>query len=132
MEIKGKLQIILPVTEGTSKNGPWKKQEFVIEVTEGKFPKQIHMNVWGADKVDDFKKYKIGDMLTCSLDISSREYNGRWYSDIRAWKIQVGDSGSFSGGQNNDYVPFADKEPGITIDNGINSTNNSWEGDLPF
>jgi hypothetical protein len=132
MEIKGKLQIILPVTEGTSKNGPWKKQEFVIETNEGKFPKQIHMNVWGADKVDEFKKYKIGDILTFSLDISSREYNGRWYSDIRAWKIQAGDSGSNQGGQTNDYVPFADKEPGISIDNGINSGNNNWEGDLPF
>ena len=130
MEIKGKLQIILPVAEGTSKNGPWKKQEFVIETTDGKFPKQICLNVWGADKVDDFKKYKVGDMLTCSLDISSREYNGRWYSEIRAWKIVVGDN-THSGG-NNDNVPFTNAEPGVYTDNGINSNNNNWEGDLPF
>jgi len=123
MEIKGKLQIILPVTEGTSKNGTWKKQEFVVETNEGKFPKQIHMNVWGADKVDEFKRYKIGDILTFSLDISSREYNGRWYSDIRAWKIQAGGGTSTGGGESNDYV---------SVDNGINSANNNWEGDLPF
>jgi hypothetical protein len=130
MEIKGKLQIILPVAEGTSKNGPWKKQEFVIETTDGKFPKQICLNVWGADKVDDFKKYKLGDILTCSLDISSREYNGRWYSEIRAWKIVVGDNNSSVG--NYDNVPFTSSEPGVYTDNGVNSNNNNWEGDLPF
>ncbi len=132
MEIKGKLQIILPVAEGTSKNGPWKKQEFIIEVTDGKFPKQVHMNVWGADKVEDFKRYKVGDTLTCSLDISSREYNGRWYTDIRAWKIVQGESHTNQGGGNNDYVPFSNSEPGVYTDNGINSSNNNWEGDLPF
>jgi hypothetical protein len=134
MEIKGKLQIILPVAEGTSKNGPWKKQEFVIESNEGKFPKQIFLNVWGADKVDEFKRYKIGDILVCSLDISSREYNGRWYTDLRAWKITTGEMGSSSGSNNHDYnAPFSNNEqPGVVTDNGINSNNNNWEGDLPF
>ena len=131
MEIKGKLQIILPVAEGTSKNGPWKKQEFVIETTDGKFPKQIFMNVWGADKVDDFKRYKVGDILVCSLDISSREYNGRWYTDLRAWKIATGDMSSNSG-SNNDHTAFNNSEPGVFTDNGVNSNNNNWEGDLPF
>lgn len=130
MEIKGKLQIILPVAEGSSKNGPWKKQEFVIEINEGKFPKQVCLNVWGADKVDDFKRYKVGDILVCSLDISSREYNGRWYTDLRAWKITTGDMSSNSGG-NNDHVAFNNSEPGVFTDNGVNS-NNNWEGDLPF
>jgi len=129
MEIKGKLQIILPVTEGNSKNGPWKKQEFIIEVSDSKFPKQIHMNVWGADKVDDFRKYKVGDILTCSLDISSREYNGRWYTDIRAWKIQVGDVQNNYSGNN---TPYPSEEPGVVTDSGINNSNNNWEGDLPF
>ncbi len=131
MEIKGKLQIILPLTEGSGKNGPWKKQEFVIE-TMDTYPKKICMNVWG-DKVDEFKKYKIGDMLTCSLDISSREYNGKWYTDIRAWRIQTGDTGG-SNEQPNNYVPFSNNEPGVITDSGVgnNNTNNNWEGDLPF
>ena len=126
MEIKGKLQIILALTEGQGKNGPWKKQDFVIETMDN-YPKKICMNVWG-DKVDELKKYKIGDVITCSLDISSREYNGKWYTDIRAWKIQAGEG---SGIPNNDYVPFADTEPGVTTDSGI-APNNNWEGDLPF
>jgi len=136
MEITGKLQIILPLTEGQGKNGTWKKQEFVIE-TADQYPKKICMNVWG-DKVDEFKRYKIGDLLTCSLDISSREYNGKWYTDIRAWRIQAGagnQGGSSSQNTNNsagnDFAPMPDKEPGISIDNGISNGNN-WEGDLPF
>ena len=126
MEIKGKLQIILALTEGSGKNGPWKKQDFVLETLDN-YPKKICMNVWG-DKVDDLKKYKIGDIITCSLDISSREYNGKWYTDIRAWRIVAGESS----GPSNEYVPFSEKEPGISVDNGINSNNNNWEGDLPF
>lgn len=129
MEIKGKLQIILAITEGTGKNGPWKKQEFVIETTDN-YPKQICMNVWG-DKVDTLKNYKIGDMLTCSLDIGSREYNGKWYTDIRAWKIVAGEGTGAA--QNNEYVPFAESEPGVTTDSGISANNDkNWEGDLPF
>jgi hypothetical protein len=129
MEIKGKLQIILPLTEGQGKNGPWKKQEFVIETMDN-YPKKICMNVWG-DKVDDLKRYKLGDIITCSLDISSREYNGKWYTDIRAWRIVAGE-GSSNNGPGTDYVPFADSEPGIVTDNGVNTNNNNWEGDLPF
>lgn len=127
MEIKGKLQIILPITEGTSKNGPWKKQEFVIETIDSKFPKQIFMNVWGADKVEEFKRYKVGDILTFSLDLSSREYNGRWYTDVRAWRIQSGDVTP----QNNSTGSFPTEEPGVVTDFNTN-TNNNWEGDLPF
>ncbi len=134
MEIKGKLQIILAVTEGTGKNGPWKKQDFVIETFDN-FPKKICMNVW-QDKVDELKKYKIGDVITCSLDISSREYNGRWYTDIRAWRIQAGEGSGTTQNQNSEYVPFsnANSEPGVVTDNGVgnNNSNSNWEGDLPF
>lgn len=135
MEIKGKLQLILAVTEGQGKNGPWKKQDFVIETFDN-FPKKICMNVWG-EKVDELKRYKIGDVLTCSLDISSREYNGKWYTDIRAWKIQAGEGTSnTTSSQTNEYVPFSNNnEPGVTTDAGVgtnNNTNSNWEGDLPF
>lgn len=129
MEIKGKLQIILALTEGQGKNGPWKKQEFVIETIDN-YPKKVVMHVWG-EKVEELKKYNIGDMITCSLDITSREYNGKWYTDIRAWKIQAGEGNS--GTQANEYVPFSNTEPGVTSDTGTSPNNNSnWEGDLPF
>jgi len=129
MEIKGKLQIILPLTEGQGKNGTWKKQEFVIE-TFDQYPKKICLHVWG-DKVDEFKRYKVGEVLTCSIDINSREWNGRWFTDLRAWRIQAGDVQNTSSSNNNDHS-FPNQEPGVISDSGINTSNNNWEGDLPF
>ena len=46
------------------------------------------MNVWGEDKVRDLDKYQVGDKVRISFNLSSREYNGRWYTDVRAWRIE--------------------------------------------
>ena len=69
MEIKGKLQLILALTEGQGKNGPWKKQDFIIETMDN-FPKKICMNVWG-DKIEDLKKYKIDEVVQLLVSIFS-------------------------------------------------------------
>lgn len=123
MELKGKLQIILPPVEGQGKNGPWKKQEFVIE-TLGDYPKSVCISTWG-DKAEEVKKFNIGDTLICSLDISSREYNGRWYTEVRAWKIMADTESS---GEH--YVQFSDSEPSTDSKDG--GEKKDWEGDLPF
>ena len=91
MEIKGKINQILPPQSGEGKNGTWKKQEIVIETTEGKYPKKVCISVWG-DKIDE-KVLQRGNDLQISFDIESREYNSRWYTECKAWKIeQVGAS----------------------------------------
>ena len=46
------------------------------------------MNVWGEDKVKDLEKYQVGDKVRISFNLSSREFNGRWYTDVRAWRIE--------------------------------------------
>ena len=46
------------------------------------------MNVWGEDKVRDLDKYQVGDKVRISFNLSSREFNGRWYTDVRAWRIE--------------------------------------------
>jgi hypothetical protein len=88
IELSGKLTQKMDVISGEGKGGKWEKQEFVIE-TDDQFPKKICMNVWG-DKLSLLKNLVIGDQITASVNIESREYNGRWYTDIRAWKIQRG------------------------------------------
>src|SRR5882757_9294296 len=85
MEISGVIVSLLPQQSGQGKNGTWKKQEFILE-TPGQYPKKVCMNLWG-DKVDEIK-IAVGDKVTASINIESREYNGRWYTDVRAWKIQ--------------------------------------------
>ena len=88
MELEGKIARKLTVQTGTSARGAWSKQEFVLEYQEGNFPTQVCMNVWGDDKVRELDKYQVGDKVKISFNLSSREYNGRWYTDVRAWRIE--------------------------------------------
>ena len=93
MEITGKIIAVLPERGGTSKTGnEWKMQEYVLETHE-QYPKKICFNVFGADKIAQFN-IQAGEELTVSFDINAREYQGRWYNDIRAWKVERGDAAS--------------------------------------
>src|SRR5438045_4063791 len=92
LEISGKLVKILNPQTGTGRNGNWQKQEFVIE-TPDQYPKKVCITAWG-DKMDDLSKHSIGDQLKVSVNIESREYNDKWYTDVRAWRIETEGSGS--------------------------------------
>ena len=98
LEIEGRIVRKLNVQSGTSARGAWEKQEFVVEIQEGNFPSQVCMNVWGADKVRELEKYQVGDRVKIAFNLSSREYNGRWYTDVRAWRIDPAGSPA-QGGQ---------------------------------
>jgi hypothetical protein len=71
----------------------WKKQEFIIE-TQSQYPKKICLSAWG-DKVDQYK-LAIGDEVNVSVDLESREYNGKWYTEARAWKLEKSNGGQQS------------------------------------
>lgn len=87
LEVTGKLILKLELQSGVSKTGnSWKKQEFVIE-TGDQYPRKICINLWG-DKADQLAQYNIGDAMTVSFDVESREFNGKWYTDVKAWKIE--------------------------------------------
>ena len=83
LEIEGKIIRKLNVQSGTSARGEWSKQEFIVEYQEGNYPSQVCLSVWGADRVKDLEKYQIGDKVKVSFNANSREYNGRWYTDLR-------------------------------------------------
>jgi len=85
LEITGTLKKIMPEVTGEGKFGKWIKQEFVIE-TKDQYPKNICFSAWG-DKTDALKNLNEGETITVSFNPESREYNGRWYTDLRAWKI---------------------------------------------
>ena len=87
MEIIGKLIQKLPMQSGISKTGnSWQKQEFVIETME-QFPRKICANLWG-DKTAVLEVLNIDDKVVMSFDLESREFNGKWYTDVKAWKIE--------------------------------------------
>ncbi|HDP74570.1 MAG TPA: DUF3127 domain-containing protein [Bacteroidales bacterium] len=86
MEIQGKLIKKLDLLTGQGKNGTWIKQEFIIE-TQEQFPRKVCISLWG-DKVRGLEAIPVGNQLKASINIESREYNGRWYTDVRAWRIE--------------------------------------------
>lgn len=85
MEISGKIIAVLPIATGQGKNGTWRSQDYVLE-TGDQYPKKVCFNLFG-DKIDQFP-LAIDDQVNVSFDVESREYNGRWYTSIRAWKVE--------------------------------------------
>ncbi|MFN4233927.1 MAG: DUF3127 domain-containing protein [Bacteroidia bacterium] len=90
MELTAKLIQVLPLQSGEGKNGPWKKQEIIVE-TPGQYPKKLCIAIWG-DKINE-SILKVGNELKLFFDIESREYNGRWYTEAKAWKIELASKG---------------------------------------
>ena len=88
LELECKIVRKLAVQTGRSARGDWEKQEFIVEYRDGNYPNQVCMNVWGADKVKDLENFQVGDEVKASFNLSSREFNGRWYTDIRVWKME--------------------------------------------
>jgi hypothetical protein len=84
--LEGKILQKLQAQEGVSTRGAWKKQEFIIETKE-QYPKKVCVACWG-DKVGDLDNFQINDEIRVAVNIESREYNSRWYTDIKAWKIE--------------------------------------------
>lgn len=87
MEINGRIIAVMPIKAGTSqKDGkPWASQEYVIETAE-QYPRRCVFNLFGEDKITQYN-LQIGDEVTVYFAINARECNGRWYNDIRAWKV---------------------------------------------
>ncbi len=118
VELKGRMIKKLPVMNGESRNGnKWEKQDFVIE-TEEQYPKKVCISVWG-DRVRELEKFREGDMVLASVNIESREYNERWYTDIRAWRLQQDEAGTLP-----PLPPEAQTDDSAMMDDPA--------GDLPF
>ena len=88
MEIKGKIIAVMVKRSGQSQRSgnTWASQDYVVE-TQDQYPKKCLFNVFGEDKIAEYA-LKVGDDVTVSFDIDAREYNGRWYNDVRAWRVQ--------------------------------------------
>lgn len=87
MELAGKVIAVLEPRGGVSRNGnEWKVQEYVIE-THDQYPRRMCFDVFGADKIQQFN-IQVGEELNVSFDIDAREWQGRWFNSIRAWKVE--------------------------------------------
>ena len=132
MDVVGKLIKVLPEQSGTGKNGVWRKQDFVLETTDQQYPKKACLQAWG-DKIDALQNYQMGDEIKVSFNIESREYNEKWYNDLRVWKIEAAGQSSGSAPDNTGVYERQSKQSGPpdfpTVDT-FKSGNS--EDDLPF
>ena len=132
LELVGKLIKTLPEVTGQSQKGAWQKQEFVVETTD-QFPKKVCVSLWG-DKVAELKQFAPGDMLKLSLNLESREYNEKWYTEARVWRIEAADGSEGSSSGQAQSAPAAGKpraaQPTAVPFNSSFDDDNS--GDLPF
>ena len=86
MEFEGTIFRIMPATSGTSARGPWQRQEVIFDMqTQSQFPRKLCVTFF--NKPEEVARLQEGVAYTVSIDVESREYNGRWYTDVRAWKV---------------------------------------------
>jgi hypothetical protein len=117
--IEGRLIQILTAQEGQSTRGAWKKQDFVIETSE-QYPKKVCISCWN-EKTDELSKFQLNDNLKVSVNIESREYNSKWYTDVKAWRID----------QLNDSAPVSNNNEANDDVSGVSFTSDEND-DLPF
>ena len=87
MEFEGTVFKIMPPTSGTSARGEWQRQEVIFDTqSQSQYPRKICVTFF--NKPEEVARLREGAAYTVSIDVESREYNGRWYTDIRAWRIE--------------------------------------------
>ncbi|PLW92467.1 MAG: hypothetical protein C0592_10710 [Marinilabiliales bacterium] len=86
MELSGKIVQVLDIVTGEGKNGQWKKQDFILELP-GQYQKKVCITIFG-DKVEQFN-VQVGQEVKVDVDVASREYNGKWFTNVNAWKIET-------------------------------------------
>ena len=87
MEIIGKVVQLGTLVEGNSPRGPWKKQELIIETIE-QYPKKICLLCWN-ERVNEANSFFVGQTIKAQISIESREFNGKWYTDVRAFRFDL-------------------------------------------
>lgn len=90
MEIQGRIEKVLPVQSGTSANGPWRRQDFIVNYFEQPTDIYYRRIVLGVmnDRIDELK-LEQGDEIKARWDIRVNEWNGRVFNDVRTGHIEV-------------------------------------------
>lgn len=127
MELSGRVIAVLEPRGGVSRNGnEWKVQEYVIE-THDQYPRRMCFDVFGADKIQQFN-IQMGEELNVSFDIDAREWQGRWFNSIRAWRVERVNSNAQAAGVPPVEAPF----PPINAAPAPDFSTGNEQDDLPF
>jgi hypothetical protein len=86
--VQGVIVNALPIQQGVSQKtgNQWSRASYIIEHEGGQYPKRMVFDVKNA-KIQEFA-LQIGQQVTVHLNVDAREYNGRYFNDIEAWKVE--------------------------------------------
>lgn len=87
LELEGRITRKEAKLSGQSARGAWVKQDFILEFQDGNYPAEVCFTSFGNDKVAELDRYQVGDMVKVSFNLRAREFNGRWYNDVRVWRL---------------------------------------------
>ena len=125
LEIEGTLVKVLPEKSGEGKNGRWLKQDFIME-TNDKFPKQVCISLWN-DKAKELEQFNEGDAIKAGINIESREFREKWYTDVKAWRLEAAGGGTAASGSG---IPLpGDEAPSAPVND---APPPPQDDDLPF
>ncbi len=89
-DVVGVLTQKLPTQSGTSAKGnAWERTDIILSLdSNGNFPINLCIELFGerahiADNIPLNSRVRVG------INLSSREFNGRWFSSIRGWRIEL-------------------------------------------
>ena len=123
MDFEGKVLEILPAVTGQSARGTWERQTVVFEQPNKQYGKEIAVTF--MNKGQEVANLRVGETYIVSFDIESRNYQGKWYTDVRAWRVQpVGAAGAAAPATN--MPPFVEEpQPSYAAGAGV-------VDDMPF
>jgi coenzyme F420-reducing hydrogenase alpha subunit len=92
MEVKGTIKKKLKLQNGTSKAGnEWQKLDVIITQSD-EYSKEVCITAFGDKAIESVKRFNEGDSVEVSVNVESREYNGKYYTNITGWKWANGNT----------------------------------------
>ena len=135
LEIEGKIKTKLTPRSGSSARGGWTSQDFVVEYQDGNYPADACITAFGDGKVRDLDRFQVGDAVKVSFNVRAREFNGRWYNDLRMWRISAPGAAPAAGASApavSGYAPAAGPAPMAPPPSFDDMPAAGPEDDLPF
>lgn len=135
LEIEGKIKTKLTPRSGSSARGGWTSQDFVVEYQDGNYPADACITAFGDEKVRDLDRFQVGDAVKVSFNVRAREFNGRWYNDLRMWRISAPGAAPAAGASApaaSGYAPAAGPAPIAPPPSFDDMPAAGPEDDLPF
>lgn len=124
---------ILPEQSGTSARGEWHSQNVVFEMQNNSpYPRKVSVKFF--NKRDDVARLVTGAAYKVTFDVESREYQGRWYTDVVGRRVEPKEAAQVAQAPYSEPIPVSApvSAPMPTEEPAMPSQSAQVVDDLPF